>query len=147
MEIEMKPMSKDFIVFTELGKAVQEIDRLQAERNDWKARCEAAEAEVAKLSKACNTFVAALKKAAGEIEAAEKDRDLSEFHRSELVAANDNAHDQITRLRESLDEYLTAQSRMADRWADGDPALKSELWRDLHACENPARAILKETSL
>ncbi len=38
--------------------------------------------------------------------------------------------------------YLAAQSRMLDRWADASPELREELWRDLHACENIARAAI-----
>lgn len=34
-----------------------------------------------------------------------------------------------------LRALLTARDRMSERWADGDDAVKRELWRDLHTCD------------
>lgn len=42
----------------------------------------------------------------------------------------------------ALAAYLKAQRRMLDKWADGDDAVKNQLWRDLHACELAAAAAL-----
>lgn len=48
------------------------------------------------------------------------------------------AADEAGRLRAALLVYRTAQRRMLERWADGDAAVRQELWRDLHACEEVA---------
>lgn len=45
-------------------------------------------------------------------------------------------------LLEALTAYVRAQGRMLDKWADGDDAVKTGLWRELHACEETARAAL-----
>lgn len=47
-------------------------------------------------------------------------------------------------LREVLRKYAAAQSRMLQKWADGDAAVKNQLWRDLHSLEDGARALLEE---
>lgn len=43
----------------------------------------------------------------------------------------------------ALVEYRKAQRRMLERWADGDEAVKKELWRALHDCEPAANAALE----
>ena len=48
-------------------------------------------------------------------------------------------------LREALSAYVKAQSRMADRWSEGDKAVKRELWQKLHNCEEGGRAALEGT--
>lgn len=45
-------------------------------------------------------------------------------------------------LRSALRAYLNAQCRMLERWAEGDEAVKRELWQALHACEEAGRAAL-----
>jgi len=45
-----------------------------------------------------------------------------------------------------LRKYLLAQSRMLDNWADGDDAVKAELWRSLHSLEDEARETLASLS-
>ena len=44
----------------------------------------------------------------------------------------------------ALHRYIRAQSNMLDRWADSDEGVKQDLWRALHACEEPARAALEK---
>ena len=46
------------------------------------------------------------------------------------------------RLRNALRAYVKAQSRMLERWAESDDAVKAKLWADLHLCEEPGRAAL-----
>jgi hypothetical protein len=46
-------------------------------------------------------------------------------------------------MRAALAAYVKAQSRMLEKWADGDENVKRDLWRDLHACENAGRAVLE----
>ncbi len=50
-------------------------------------------------------------------------------------------------LRVALVAYRTAQRRMLERWADGDEAVRRELWQDLHACEELANAVLEGETL
>ena len=45
-------------------------------------------------------------------------------------------------LIEALRQYMLAQSRMRDKWAEGDDAVKNDLWRNLHALEDGARDLL-----
>lgn len=65
-----------------------------------------------------------------------------------LCAGNYTAADvdaacrEIVRLREALSAYVAAQSRMAERWSEGDADIRKELWGDLHSCEHYARALL-----
>lgn len=42
----------------------------------------------------------------------------------------------------ALSAYVTASSRMADRWSEGDVAVQQELWRELMGCEAKAREVL-----
>lgn len=49
---------------------------------------------------------------------------------------------EIENLRAALRAYVHAQRRMLEKWADGDAAVKQRLWQDLHACEEPAAAVL-----
>lgn len=48
---------------------------------------------------------------------------------------------------EALQAYVHAQSRMLDRWADGDEKVKGELWISLHKCELAAREALGSIKL
>ncbi len=48
------------------------------------------------------------------------------------------------RLREVLRDYVQAQSRMLEGWAEGDEAVKQTLWRNLHELESGARDLLEE---
>lgn len=48
-----------------------------------------------------------------------------------------------TNLRGMLWEYVKAQSRMAQQWADGDDVTKKSLWKNLHKLELPARDLLE----
>ena len=43
----------------------------------------------------------------------------------------------------ALRDYVLAQSRMSERWAAGDKAVKHQLWRDLHVCEALGREALE----
>ncbi len=45
-------------------------------------------------------------------------------------------------LRETLRQYVVTSSRMLDRWADGDEAVKQQLWHELHEMELGARDLL-----
>lgn len=45
-------------------------------------------------------------------------------------------------LRCRLRQYVVAASRMLLRWSESDDMLRNELWRNLHACEEPAREAL-----
>lgn len=40
---------------------------------------------------------------------------------------------------------IHAQSRMLDKWADGDEAVKQQLWRDLHKAGDEAREALERS--
>ena len=46
-------------------------------------------------------------------------------------------------LLEALQDYVKAQGRMRDKWAEGDEHVKTDLWRALHACEDKARAAIE----
>ncbi len=46
----------------------------------------------------------------------------------------------------ALRDYVLAQSRMADRWAEGDDDVKRQLWKDLHFCEACGREALEALS-
>lgn len=50
-------------------------------------------------------------------------------------------------LTAALSAYVKAQSRMLDKWAEGDEAVKQSLWRDLHNCEEAGRAALAGAEL
>jgi len=41
-----------------------------------------------------------------------------------------------------LHHYVTAASRMRDKWAEGDDKVKKGLWRALHNLELPSRDLL-----
>ena len=43
----------------------------------------------------------------------------------------------------ALRDYVLAQSRMSERWAESDKAVKHQLWRDLHVCEALGREALE----
>jgi hypothetical protein len=45
-------------------------------------------------------------------------------------------------LRTALEAYVKAQGRMLDRWAEGDSAVKADLWKALHECEEAGRKAL-----
>lgn len=45
----------------------------------------------------------------------------------------------ILTLQGALRAYIKAQSRMLERWADGDENVKRDLWQALHACEGTGR--------
>jgi hypothetical protein len=45
-------------------------------------------------------------------------------------------------LRTALEAYVKAQGRMLDRWAEGDSAVKADLWKALHDCEEAGRKAL-----
>ena len=47
-------------------------------------------------------------------------------------------------LVEMLHEYRVAQSRMKDRWAEGDKGVKSDLWKNLHSLEERALDLLEK---
>lgn len=42
-----------------------------------------------------------------------------------------------------LKKYRVAASRMCSRWAEGDQAVKDELWKSLHALESDALEIIE----
>jgi hypothetical protein len=54
----------------------------------------------------------------------------------------DAAVREIIRLRAALSAYVTAQSKMAERWSEGDADVRKELWGNLHSCEHYARTLL-----
>lgn len=43
---------------------------------------------------------------------------------------------------EALKDYLYAQRRMLEKWADGDNNVKNGLWRKLHSCEEKAVSVI-----
>ncbi len=53
----------------------------------------------------------------------------------------------VSDLRRALKAYILAQSRMLDKWAFGDKAVRKDLWKNLHACEEPARDALEVAEL
>lgn len=59
-----------------------------------------------------------------------------------VEAERDAARAREARAVEALWKYRSAQRRMLDKWADGDNAVKTELWRGLHDCEKLADAVL-----
>lgn len=46
------------------------------------------------------------------------------------------AEEMIIKLRRQLHYYLLAQSRMKDKWAEGDEKVKAALWKSLHSLED-----------
>lgn len=42
-----------------------------------------------------------------------------------------------------LKQYRVAASRMCDRWAEGDQAVKNELWKALHGLESDALEVIE----
>lgn len=46
-------------------------------------------------------------------------------------------------VKPALRDYVLAQSRMSERWADSDKAVRHLLWRDLHVCEAGGREALE----
>ena len=42
-----------------------------------------------------------------------------------------------------LKKYRVAASRMCDRWAEGDQAVKHELWKNLHELEAEAIEVIE----
>lgn len=58
---------------------------------------------------------------------------------AEFICRVANSHAQLV---EALREYVKAQGRMLERWADADDAAKVVLWNNLHACEDAGRAAL-----
>jgi hypothetical protein len=50
---------------------------------------------------------------------------------------------QVKLLREALEPLGLAQSRMLDKWSDGDQAVKGRLWQDLHSKEDQWRDALE----
>lgn len=70
---------------------------------------------------------------------------MGDYLRSRLAAVEaerDAARAGEERAVEALWKYRSAQRRMLDKWADGDNAVKTELWRSLHDCEKLADAVL-----
>jgi predicted metal-dependent hydrolase len=61
----------------------------------------------------------------------------------EVMKATEDLRKNNLALTQALMQYVVAQSRMRDRWAEGDDAVKATLWRDLHSCEEAGRAALK----
>jgi hypothetical protein len=49
----------------------------------------------------------------------------------------------IRELVEQLRGYVLAQSRMLDKYSEGDENIKTELWKALHSLEDDARATLE----
>lgn len=54
---------------------------------------------------------------------------------------------ELTRMEEALRAYVLAQSRMLEGWAEGDEAVRTALWQNLHACENEGREALREAGI
>ena len=48
----------------------------------------------------------------------------------------------IAELENALRPYVLAQSRMLDRWSEGDDNVRARLWADLHLCEENGRKVL-----
>lgn len=61
----------------------------------------------------------------------------------EAVCQRQRAEAESELLRLSLRRYVLAQSRMLERWSEGDSTVKERLWRELHACEEEARKLLQ----
>jgi hypothetical protein len=62
---------------------------------------------------------------------------------TELTRENARIRAERDALRSALRAYVYAQSRMLERWADGDGNVKRGLWQALHACEGPAREAME----
>lgn len=50
----------------------------------------------------------------------------------------------VDELVKCLWAYVRAQGRMRDRWSESDEAVKNELWKNLHSCEDAAREVLEK---
>lgn len=46
----------------------------------------------------------------------------------------------------ALRQYVTRQSRMKDKWAEGDENVKRALWQSLHELEQPSRDLITRIS-
>lgn len=62
---------------------------------------------------------------------------------NEYLKLLNHYRDQVNVLREALEALGLAQSRMLNKWADGDQAVKDRLWRDLHSKEDQWRDALE----
>jgi hypothetical protein len=47
----------------------------------------------------------------------------------------------------ALRAYVYAQSRMLEKWAEGNDVLRRDLWRNLHDCEDAGRAALEDADV
>jgi len=65
--------------------------------------------------------------------------------RDEAKSRAELAEKAVEVLRDALQNYVLAQSRMANSWAEGDKAVKRELLRKLYCCEDAGRAVLAAT--
>lgn len=62
----------------------------------------------------------------------------------ESSTSNDGEY--VSQLESCLSEYVLAQSRMLDKWSEGDKEVKTQLWKNLHGLEAEARKLLKGKS-
>lgn len=60
-------------------------------------------------------------------------------HNARLIAASKE-------LLAALQQYRLAQGRLLERWADGDEAVRDELWSNLHDCETAADAAIRKAT-
>lgn len=61
---------------------------------------------------------------------------------AEIVTEKDRLTKRVGELELALNEYVKAQGKMRDDWAEGDDITKKSLWKNLHACEQKARELL-----
>lgn len=53
----------------------------------------------------------------------------------------------LNRMEKALRAYVLAQRRMLDGWAEGDKDVKTDLWKNLHACQIEGEEALHEAGV
>lgn len=69
--------------------------------------------------------------------------DAVDIANAKLIVRAVNQSALFERAMRILFEYRTAQSRLRDRYAEGDTAVKIELWNNLHKLEDEALSVLE----
>jgi hypothetical protein len=57
-----------------------------------------------------------------------------------------DAIDEVGEVIFALRQYITRQSRMREKWAEGDENVKRQLWSSLHELEQPSRDLVERIS-
>ena len=105
--------------------------------------CACADDRIAVL---CEDGSGVISRLRARVEDAEKWRGLSgansfeEMHATIGLLAESQAR--VAELENALRPYVLAQSRMLDRWSEGDDNVRARLWADLHLCEENGRKVL-----